>query len=123
MALQDKYRELIQYVNGHGVTDLSVAEQGGILYVTCTAPDNKTKEEIWSLYEKADPDMRSGDMVLNVAVDSSAAQTYEVKPGDNLTKIAKNYTGITWKDIYEANRDLLNDPDKIFPGQVLKIPL
>ena len=123
MALQDKYSELIQYVNGHGVTDLSVAEQGGILYVTCTAPDNKTKEEIWRLYEKADPDMRSGDMVLNVAIDSSSAQTYEVKPGDNLTKIAKNYTGITWKDIYEANRDLLKDPDKIFPGQVLKIPV
>jgi len=123
MALQDKYKELIQYVNGHGVTDLSVAEQGGILYVTCTAPDNKTKEEIWKLYENADPDMRSGDMVLNVAIDSSAAQTYEVKAGDNLTKIAKNYTGVTWKDIYEANRDQLKDPDKIFPGQVLKIPV
>jgi nucleoid-associated protein YgaU len=62
-------------------------------------------------------------MVLNIAIDSSAAQTYEVKAGDNLTKIAKNYSGITWKDIYEANRDLIKDPDKIFPGQVLKIPV
>jgi nucleoid-associated protein YgaU len=123
MALQDKYKELIQYVNGHGVTDLSVAEQGGILYVTCTAPNNKIKEEIWKLYENADPDMRSGDMVLNVAIDSSSTQTYEVKAGDNLTKIAKNYTGISWEDIYEANRDQLKDPDKIFPGQVLKIPV
>jgi hypothetical protein len=43
MALQDKYRELIQYVNGNGVTDLSVAEQGGILYVTCTAPTIRRK--------------------------------------------------------------------------------
>jgi nucleoid-associated protein YgaU len=67
--------------------------------------------------------MRSGDLVLNVTVDQSAAQTYEVKPGDNLSKIASKYSGISWKDIYEANKDLIKDPDKIYPGQVLKIPV
>jgi len=91
--------------------------------VTCTAPNNQAKDHIWNLYEKADPEMRSGDMVLNVSVDQSVPETYEVKSGDNLSKIAKNYSGISWKDIYEANRDQLKDPDKIFPGQVLKIPV
>jgi len=123
MALQDKYQELITYASGNGITNLKVVEQGGILYVTCTAPNNQAKDHIWNLYEKADPEMRSGDMVLNVSVDQSVPETYEVKSGDNLSKIAKNYSGISWKDIYEANRDQLKDPDKIFPGQVLKIPV
>ena len=51
-------------------------------------------------------------------------QDYTVQKGDNLSKIAKNLLGNAnaWKQIFEANRDVLDDPDKIFPGQVLKIP-
>jgi LysM domain len=123
MALQDKYQELISFATSSGVTNLSVAEQGGVLYVTGTAPNNQVKQKIWDLYQKIDPDMRAGDMVLNVSVDAGATQTYEVKKGDSLSKIANNYSGVSWKDIYEANRDQIKDPDKIFPGQVLKIPV
>lgn len=123
MSLQDKYHDLISFATNSGATNLSVTEQGSVLYVTCTAPTNQVKDQIWDVYEKLDPDMRSADMVLNVSVDQSAPETYEVKSGDNLSKIAKKYSGISWKDIYDANRDLLNDPDKIFPGQVLKIPV
>ena len=123
MSLQDKYRDLISFATNSGATNLSVTEQGSVLYVTCTAPTNQVKDQIWDVYEKLDPDMRSADMVLNVSVDQSAPETYEVKSGDNLSKIAKKYSGISWKDIYDTNRDLLNDPDKIFPGQVLKIPV
>ncbi len=49
---------------------------------------------------------------------------YEVISGDSLSKIAKREYGDAkqWKRIYEANRDILKDPDKIFPGQKLKIP-
>jgi nucleoid-associated protein YgaU len=123
MALQDKYQELISFATNSGATNLSVAEQGNVLYVTCTAPTNQVKDQIWNVYEKIDPEMRSGDLVLNVSVDQSVAETYEVKSGDNLSKIAKKYSGISWKDIYDANRDKLSDPDKIFPGQVLTIPV
>jgi nucleoid-associated protein YgaU len=123
MALQEKYQELISFATNSGATNLSVAEQGNVLYVTCTAPTNQVKDQIWNVYEKLDPEMRSGDLVLNVSVDTSVPETYEVKSGDNLSKIAKKYSGISWKDIYDANRDKLNDPDKIFPGQVLTIPV
>jgi len=123
MALQDKYHDLISFATNSGATNLSVTEQNSVLYVTCTVPTNQVKDQIWDVYEKLDPDMRSADMVLNVSVDQSAPETYEVKSGDNLSKIAKKYSGISWKDIYEANRDKLSDPDKIFPGQVLKIPV
>jgi len=51
-------------------------------------------------------------------------QTYEVKSGDSLSKIAKQHYGNAneWKRIFEANTDVLKDPNKIFPGQKLKIP-
>ena len=55
---------------------------------------------------------------------STATKIYVVKSGDSLSKIAKNEYGNAneWKRIYEANKDILKDPDKIFPGQKLKIP-
>jgi nucleoid-associated protein YgaU len=51
-------------------------------------------------------------------------ETYEVKSGDSLSKIAKRKLGDAnaWKKIFEANQDILKDPNKIFPGQKLKIP-
>jgi nucleoid-associated protein YgaU len=55
---------------------------------------------------------------------STAERTYVVKSGDTLSRIAKEQYGDAnaWKRIYEANKDILKDPDKIFPGQTLKIP-
>ena len=55
---------------------------------------------------------------------STATRTYVVKSGDSLSKIAKREYGNAqdWKRIFEANRDIIKDPDKIYPGQELKIP-
>jgi nucleoid-associated protein YgaU len=55
---------------------------------------------------------------------STAATVYEVKPGDSLSKIAKAHYGKAsdWQRIFEANRDVVKDPDMIRPGQRLKIP-
>jgi nucleoid-associated protein YgaU len=55
---------------------------------------------------------------------STAATVYEVKPGDSLSKIAKAHYGKAsdWQRIFEANRDVVKDPDMIHPGQRLKIP-
>jgi len=121
MALQDKYAGLINAAHAGGVSDLTVVEQENVLYVTGTAPSEAAKKQLWDLYEQLDPEMRSGDLVLNITVAAGAEQTYEVKSGDNLSKIAKHFN-TNWKAIFEANRDTIKDPDKIFPGQVLKIP-
>jgi len=50
--------------------------------------------------------------------------TYTIQKGDTLSKIAKEHLGSAgaWKQIFEANRDVLDDPDRIFPGQVIKLP-
>ncbi|TKS55148.1 LysM peptidoglycan-binding domain-containing protein [Luteimonas yindakuii] len=51
-------------------------------------------------------------------------RSHTVAKGENLSRISKQYYGSAnhWKDIFEANRDLLDDPDMIQPGQVLRIP-
>ena len=55
---------------------------------------------------------------------STATQVYTVVSGDSLSKIAKREYGDAnaWPKIFEANKDILKDPDKIQPGQKLKIP-
>lgn len=64
------------------------------------------------------------DVQSHVSSTADAATNYSVAPGDNLSKIAKRFYGDAnaWKRIFEANRDQLTDPDKIKPGQMLKIP-
>ncbi len=65
---------------------------------------------------------------VTARVDSTAQiageQQYTVQKGDSLSRIAKHLLGDAnaWKQIFEANRDVLSDPDKIFPGQTLPIP-
>jgi nucleoid-associated protein YgaU len=51
-------------------------------------------------------------------------RTYTVVKGDSLSKIAKALYGSAgkWKAIYEANKDIIKNPDLIYPGQVLRIP-
>lgn len=58
-----------------------------------------------------------------LAGNDDGAQTYTVAKGDNLSRIAQHFYGRQdWKRIFDANRDQLSDPDRIQPGQVLKIP-
>jgi nucleoid-associated protein YgaU len=58
------------------------------------------------------------------AADNPYTQTYVVQSGDSLSKIAQKYYGdaALYTKIFEANRDQLKDPNKISPGQKLRIP-
>jgi nucleoid-associated protein YgaU len=88
------------------------------------------KNEIWTAI-KTIPTWRE-DVVADIKVTGggggaaapAAAKTYTVKAGDTLSGIAKAQLGNAndYMKIYNANRDQLSDPDKIKPGQVLKIP-
>lgn len=65
---------------------------------------------------------------VSAKVDSTAevagAQSYTIQKGDTLSKIAQQHYGKAndWRRIYDANRDVIDDPDKIFPGQVIQLP-
>ena len=123
MALRDKYAELVNVGNAAGITNFLVREQDGVLYIDGTAPSEDAKQKLWDAYGRLDPDYRSGDLVMNINVLPGAASTeYEVVKGDSLSKIGKKL-GVKWKEIYEANKDRIKDPDHIEPGWKLKIPV
>ena len=122
MGLQDKYKPLIDAANAQGVANLQVREQDGVLYIDGTAGSSAGKQKLWDVYEGLNPDFRDSDLVLNLGIAPGAEETYIVKSGDNLSKIAKKYPGLSWKDIYDANTDRIKNPDIIQPGWELKIP-
>lgn len=124
MSVQEKYQSLLELANTNGTT-YELSEGDGVLHVTGTAPDEDAKNALWAEYERIDPEFRGGDLILDISTAAAAAggggNTYTVVSGDSLSKIGSKY-GIQWKAIWDANRDILKDPDKIYPGQELKIP-
>lgn len=125
MSAQEKYQSLLELANTNGTTYELSEGDGGALVVTGTAPSSEAKQALWDEYERLDPEFRSGDLILNIGLGDAAGgggHTYTVESGDNLSKIAAGY-GIQWKAIWDANRDILHHPDKIYPGQELKIPI
>jgi nucleoid-associated protein YgaU len=111
----------------------SADERDGKLYFKGTVQTQDEANKIWDAI-KTVPDWPR-EVVADIKAVPAAASaapaaksapdaTYTVKAGDTLGKIAKEHLGSAnaYMDIFNANRDLLDDPDKIKPGQVLKIP-
>jgi nucleoid-associated protein YgaU len=129
MGLRDKYAWGIQTAKKLGMQG-SADEKDGKLYFHGTVATDDQVNEIWNAI-KTIPDWRT-DIVADIkatgaAAGSTAAQavtTYTVKAGDTLSKIAKEALGSSnaYMEIFNANRDQLEDPNAIKPGQVLKIP-
>lgn len=73
MALQDKYKELIDAASAAGVNNLQVREQDNVLYIDGEAATGQIKDNLWSIYNKIDPDFRAGDLIMNINVSAMAA--------------------------------------------------
>jgi len=126
MGLRDKYAWAVhtaQNVRMQG----SAEERDGKLYFKGTTQTQEEANKIWDAI-KTIPEWPNEIVADIQAVGPSPAAasgtTYTVKPGDTLSKIAQQHLGDAkaYMTIFEANKDQLKDPDKIFPGQVLKIP-
>ena len=124
MSLQEKYQSILELANSNGTT-YELSEGDGVLHINGTAPNAEAKQALWDEYQKIDPELDDGDLILDIKQadlpEGGQAHTYTVEAGDNLSKIGAKY-GITWKAIYDANRDIISNPDMIHPGQELKIP-
>ena len=124
MVLRDKYDAAIQAAKGH--MEGSADERDGKLYFHGTVTTEAEANRIWDAI-KTVPDWRT-DIVADIKVSgpppAAPAPTYTVQAGDTLSKIAKATLGDAnaYLQIFELNKDQLSDPDKIKPGQVLKLP-
>jgi nucleoid-associated protein YgaU len=131
MGLRDKYAYAIQTAKGK--FQGNAEEREGKLYFKGTVSSEKDKNDIWNAI-KTIPDWQK-EIVADIQVIAApapaaaapapaAARTYTVKPGDTLSKIAKEMLGSAnaYMKIFEANKDQLTNPDLIKPGQVLRIP-
>ena len=124
MGLRDTYAHAIQTAKGkfHG----NAEERDGKLHWKGTVATEAEKNEIWTAI-KTIPSWQK-DIVADIQVTGgpapAAAKTYTVKAGDTLSQIAKEHLGSagSYMKIFELNKDQLSDPDKIKPGQVLRLP-
>jgi nucleoid-associated protein YgaU len=133
MNLRDKYNHAIQTAKGFGMEG-SAEERDGKLHFKGTVKTQDQANKIWdaiktvpSWPQEIVADIKASAPAAPAAATpaaSSSASTYTVKAGDTLSAIAKQLLGDgnAYMDIFEANRDQLSDPNKIKPGQVLKIP-
>ncbi len=78
MALQDKYAALLQKAREMELANLAVAEQDGTLHVSGTAASTADYDTLWSLYNSIDPDMKSGDLMMNIDVKADAGASLKV---------------------------------------------
>ena len=105
--------------------DFKVTVDGKQVKLEGKVPDVETKEK---LILAAGNVSGIGEVSDDMKVKSKAKVTdsvfHTVKSGDTLSKIAKKYYGdaMRYPDIFDANTPMLKHPDKIYPGQVLRIP-
>lgn len=146
--LKQKYQSVFNLIQQSGVRLSHVHIQDNKLFVQGEAPSDQIKNRIWDEIKRVDPNYK--DLTCDLTIDSSlpqpaaqqsgaqqsaaqqsgyaaagGMQTYTVQPGDTLSVISKRFYGDAndYNKIFEANRDQLDNPDRIKAGQQLKIPV
>ena len=118
---------ILDYIKSQNLsaTGLTVTFDGGTATTTVygVAPDQATREKIVLAAGNVAGVAQVKDM-MSVDQSGPEAQYYTVKSGDTLSKIAKQFYGNAndYPKIFEANKPMLTHPDKIYPGQNLRIP-
>jgi len=131
--MKQKYASVLTTIQDQRVQLSQLHIQDGRFFMQGVAPSDQAKNKVWDQIKVVNPNWAQ-ELIADISVDSTAqsaaapsangARTYTVQAGDSLSKISKKYYGDAnqYMKIIEANRDALNDPNKIFPGQTLEIP-
>ncbi len=124
MSLQVKYAEVLALANKLGVKDMKVSEDAGKLSISGSTKTQYEKNSIWDKIKEI-----GGEAYSDISADlrperSDVYHVHTVESGESLSKIAKHYykDANKYMTIFNANKDILSNPDLIKPGQELKIP-
>jgi hypothetical protein len=135
--LKQKYQPVLRVMEQQQGRLINVQLRDNKLFIGGIMPSEAAKNKVWEQIGLVDPTYQ--DLAHEIVVEASSAagasgsggsaeraggQTYTVKAGDTLSKISKQFYGdpMQYERIFNANRDKLNDPNKIQPGQELVIP-
>jgi nucleoid-associated protein YgaU len=131
--LKIKYQSVLNFIQSQGVQLQNLNLEGDKLLIRAFAPTADLKNRVWDQIKLVDPSF--SDLIADIqapaaaaaaagASSTPAARTYTVQPGDSLSKISKQFYGNAsmYMKIFEANKDKLDDPDKIRAGMDLRIP-
>ena len=133
--LKQKYQTVLTTADREQIQFYNLHVQDNKLFIKAVAPSDEAKNKFWDQIKLVNPN--ADDITADISVDASravgaaagggqgaAGETYEVKSGDNLSKISKQFYGDSdeYMRIFYANRDKLKDPDMIQVGQKLAIP-
>jgi len=133
--LKQKYQSVLNVADQQRIQFQNLHVQDNKLFIRAIAASEDAKNKFWDQIKLVNPSY--DDITADISVDESRAQgatagggsastgqTYTVKAGDTLSKISKQQYGDSdeFMRIFYANRDTINDPDKIQVGQQLVIP-
>jgi LysM repeat protein len=136
--LKQKYQSVMSTIQQQQVRLQNVNMEGNKLLIRGEAPSEDAKNKVWDQIKLVDPTY--SDLTCDITVQAGTqpqtmtagaatsggqqTRTYTVKSGDSLSKIAKQFYGnaANYMKIFEANRNVLQDPDRVQPGQQLVIP-
>jgi hypothetical protein len=132
--LKQRYQTVLTTADNEHIQFQNLHVQDNKLFIRGIAPSDEAKNKFWDQIKLVNPN--ADDITADISVDSSravgaaagggqgAGQAYEVKSGDNLSKISKQFYGDPneYMRIFYANRSTLVDPDKLQVGQKLVIP-
>jgi nucleoid-associated protein YgaU len=134
--LKQKYQTVLNLMNELQVQVQNINMEGTKLFIRAQAPSTQVKNKIWDQVKLIDPSF--SDLTCDIGVAQQAPvmtagasasggesqRHYTVKAGDTLSKISRQFYGDPnqYTKIFEANRDILSDPNSISPGQELVIP-
>ena len=121
--LKAKYSDLIKFSEDVKLKEEYVKEENGKLRIKGTVEYQIEKDRYWNKIKTFSE--WKDEVSADIRVDKfDLYGKYEVKSGDSLSKIAKEFYGdpMKYKEIFEINTDILTNPDLIKVGQVLKMP-
>lgn len=124
MSVKAKYQAVLDLGEQLNVKNGNVTEEGGILKIKGQTSTQYEKNLLWDKIKEIGGQVPTDLMADITVADESVYHRHTVKSGESLSKISKKYYGdpMKYKKIFEANTNILKNPDIIQPGQILVIP-